>query len=53
MLSPEQARSNKVRAMLIDLAQAAWELVEDTDPGSEDGKVLGAALDRVADRCPD
>jgi hypothetical protein len=38
--------------MLIDLAQAAWELVEDTDPASEDGKVLGAALDRVADRCP-
>jgi predicted HAD superfamily Cof-like phosphohydrolase len=33
--------------------EAAWELVEDTDPASEDGKVLSAALDRAADKCPD
>jgi hypothetical protein len=33
--------------------QAAWELVEDTDPASEDGHVLSAALDRAADKCPD
>ena len=32
--------------------ETAWELVEDTDPASEDGKVLHAALDRVADKCP-
>jgi predicted HAD superfamily Cof-like phosphohydrolase len=32
--------------------ETAWELVEDTDPASEDGKALHVALDGVADKCP-
>jgi len=45
----------KMDKLLIELGadfETAWELVEDTDPASEDGKVLSAALDRIADRCP-
>jgi hypothetical protein len=50
------AREAKMDKLLTELGpdfEAAWELVEDTDPASEDGKVLNAAVDRVADRCPD
>jgi hypothetical protein len=32
--------------------QAAWEIAEDIDPASDDGKVLNAALDRLSDKCP-
>jgi hypothetical protein len=33
--------------------ETAWELVEDTDPASEDGKALHAALDQLSDTCSD
>jgi hypothetical protein len=48
-----EAKMDKLLNELGADFEAAWELVEDTDPASEDGKVLSAALDRVADRCPD
>jgi len=48
-----EAKMDKLLTGLGPDFEAAWELVEDTDPASEDGKVLNAAVDRVADRCPD
>ena len=48
-----EAKMDKLLNELGPDFEAAWELVEDTDPASEDGKALSAALDRVADRCPD
>jgi hypothetical protein len=33
--------------------ETAWELVEDTDPASEDGKALHAGLDQLSDKCSD
>jgi hypothetical protein len=48
-----EAQMDKLLKELGPDFEAAWELVEDTDPASEDGKVLSAALDRAADKCPD
>src|SRR5262245_22605173 len=31
---------------------SAWDLVEDTDENTTDGKVLSAALDQLDDKCP-
>ena len=30
----------------------AWDLVEELDPDSEDGKALNAAFDSLEDKCP-
>ena len=48
-----EAQMDKLLKELGPDFEAAWELVEDTDPASEDGKVLSAALDRAADKYPD
>ena len=45
----------KMDKLLDDLGadfKAAWETAEDIDPASDDGKVLGAALDQLSDKCP-
>jgi len=33
--------------------EAAWDIVEDTDERSPDGRALNAALDQLEDKCPD
>jgi len=46
----------KMEQLLNELGadfETAWELVEDTDPASEDGKALHAALDQLSDKCSD
>ena len=47
-----EAQMDKLLTELGADFEAAWELVEDTDPASEDGKVLDAALDRLSDKFP-
>jgi hypothetical protein len=47
-----EAQMDKLLKELGPDFETAWELVEDTDPASDDGKVLSAALDRVGDKCP-
>ena len=33
--------------------KVAWDIVEDTDERSPDGRALNAALDQLEDKCPD
>jgi hypothetical protein len=47
-----EAKMDKLLDRLGADFKAAWETVEDTDPASDDGKVLLAALDRLLDKCP-
>src|SRR4029079_17900058 len=47
---------SKMNKMLEELGadfKSAWKTVEDTDPASDDGQVLYAALDRFSDKCFD
>ena len=47
-----EARMDKLLDQLGADFKAAWDTAETIDEGSEDGKVLNAALDRLEDRCP-
>ena len=52
---PDPLLEAKIDKLLDELGadfKAAWEIVEDIDPASDDGKVLNAALDRLSDKCP-
>jgi hypothetical protein len=48
-----QAQIDKLLDQLGADFKAAWNVVEDIDKNSPDGKVLNAALDQLEDKCPD
>ena len=48
-----EAQMNKLLDQLGAEFQGAWDVVEDTDERSPDGRALSAALDQLEDKCPD
>jgi hypothetical protein len=48
-----KAEMNRLLAELGPDFKATWETVKNTDPASDDGEVLYAALDRLSDNCFD
>src|SRR4051812_42922794 len=47
------AQKDKLLDQLGADFKAAWNVAEDIDDKSSDGKVLNAALDQLEDKCPD
>jgi hypothetical protein len=48
-----EAQMDKLLDQLGAEFEAAWDIVEDTDERSPDGRALNAALDQLEDKCPD
>ena len=46
-----EAQMNKLLDQLGAEFQGAWDVVEDTDERSPDGRALSAALDQLEDKC--
>ena len=48
-----EAQMDKLLDQLGADFKVAWDVIEDTDERSPDGRALNAALDQLEDKCPD
>jgi hypothetical protein len=48
-----EAQMDKLLDQLGEDFELAWDVVEETDERSPDGRALNAALDQIEDKCPD
>ena len=48
-----EAQVDKLLDQLGADFKVAWNTIEDTDERSPDGRALGAAMDKLEDKCPD
>ena len=48
-----ETQMDKLLDQLGEDFELAWDVVEETDERSPDGRALNAALDQIEDKCPD